>query len=367
MSEPSRPSEAPSTIKRKRRNKAAYKDESTKNRRQKRNNVQRYDAFTVKKATPFGGTEIARVDKQEGIHSQAWVNAIKPQPKSGFLCLPLELRNKIYIYALTDNATSPLLNPRKHGRFYRQTYPSINTEHFCSKLCYRALRPWEQFNEIAELPPDSVYHKSCQTIELYHILATLCSQTYLDVIGSGILYKISKFFFTSKYQLKNYVEFINPRFLPLLTHVCLTLPVHQKQISPFDKALFDALVKSLTLKKLEINIIVAWTLCIETFQQINKERIYRSAVRDEVLAKWASGRWEILADSGLQELIIRIRCPTKRVIRDKRSESFVADVRKRIGCGGEDDGPGKLEVYTGNLRFIEKRMIDEDFISLFGY
>jgi hypothetical protein len=185
--------------------------------------------------------------------------------------------------------------------------------------------------------------------------------------GSGILYKISKFFFTSKYQLKNYVGFINPRFVPLITHICLTLPAHLRQISPFDKALFDGLVKSLKLKKLEINIIVSWSLCIETEEQISNERSYRSTVRDEVFAKWASGRWEILANRGLQELIIRIRCPSQRVIRDTRSKSFVADVKKRIGCGGKDDGPGKLEVCTGHPRFIKKTWIDEDFLSLFGY
>jgi hypothetical protein len=101
----------------------------------------------------------------------AWANAIVPQP-CGFLRLPVEVRNKIYEHVINDFSCGPQgmypIKPRKRG----------------NKFCDPEWR-----------------NASNETTALYQ----LCRQVYVDVYGSGLLYRFRKFYFTSPTVMLNYL------------------------------------------------------------------------------------------------------------------------------------------------------------------
>jgi hypothetical protein len=103
--------------------------------------------------------------------SMAWANAIVPQ-SCGFLRLPVEIRNKIYEHVINDFSCGPQsdhpIKPRKKGkRFHSPEWRNASRE----------------------------------TIALYQ----LCRQAYIDVVGSGLLYKFRKFYFSSPTSMLNYL------------------------------------------------------------------------------------------------------------------------------------------------------------------
>lgn len=54
-------------------------------------------------------------------------------------------------------------------------------------------------------------------------LYLLCRQVYVDVVGSGLLYQIRKFFFTSPLTMLNYLWVINPRHKDAIRSIELDL------------------------------------------------------------------------------------------------------------------------------------------------
>ncbi|KAE9381472.1 hypothetical protein N431DRAFT_539121 [Stipitochalara longipes BDJ] len=116
-------------------------------------------------------------EPEVGIHSLAWAQAIAPQA-SGFLKLPIEVRNRIYEHVIGDWT--------------------------CGYGKGGSITPWKKArkfhdNEWRDAPKE--------TAGLY----LLCRQVYVDVVGSGLLYAFRKFHFTSPPTMLNYLWVINPR------------------------------------------------------------------------------------------------------------------------------------------------------------
>lgn len=116
-------------------------------------------------------------EPESGIHSLAWAQAILPQ-SSGFLKLPIEVRTRIYEHVIDDWACGPKLDspvmPWKKGRKFRDP-------------------DWKNAAQ--------------ETAALY----LLSRQVYIDVVGSGLLYRFRKFYFSSPTTMLNYLWVINPR------------------------------------------------------------------------------------------------------------------------------------------------------------
>ncbi|EPE25125.1 hypothetical protein GLAREA_11706 [Glarea lozoyensis ATCC 20868] len=276
------------------------------------------------------------IEKEEGIHSQAWVNAINPQPESSLLALPYELKLKIYTYALRTDWKQPILTPHKNGRHYRNMHP------------YPHLPPSRgegDFPCVRKRRMDE-YNRSCETIKTYNALSISCRQIYFEVVGSGVLYRISIFSFNSVYFLKNYVNFINPRFRPLITNLRMKVQDDgSRECTLFCTPLFKALTENLRLPKLEIVIDVDIDSCQVIYVRLdNSTSIYRRTlfVRQDCLAPWAAGPWHLLAGTGLKELAIRFRNDSRLPFADDDEEAleFVRGVGAIIGCGGDDEGDG---------------------------
>jgi hypothetical protein len=102
------------------------------------------------------------------MQSLAWAQSIVPQ-SCGFLRLPFEVRRTIYDLVIAEfsygrEAVQPL---KKGKKFYSPTWPDAATE----------------------------------TTALYH----LCRQSYVDVVGSGLLYRARPFWFKSPTLMLNYL------------------------------------------------------------------------------------------------------------------------------------------------------------------
>ncbi|KAE9370058.1 hypothetical protein N431DRAFT_484386 [Stipitochalara longipes BDJ] len=155
---------------------AAKIDESSNKKSYKK--LPGFDAFNTQ-AAPRGKKKGPLVVCREatppetGIHSFEWAAAIVPQ-SCGFLRLPFEVRRKIYDLMINDFAFSSFsIEPRKNGNKFLSPY-------------------WPNADQ--------------ETTALYQ----LCRQTYVDVVGSGLLYSAKTFLFRSPTLMLNYLWVINP-------------------------------------------------------------------------------------------------------------------------------------------------------------
>ncbi|KAF8866622.1 hypothetical protein BDZ45DRAFT_278459 [Acephala macrosclerotiorum] len=188
-----------------------------------------FDAFCKTKVTQVKrrkGRKLKMVECEDiaepetGIHSFEWAKAIIPQ-ESGFLKLPYEVRLKIYEHAVEDftftKADAPI-EPRKKGkRFWSPgwTGPATDTE------------------------------------RLYMI----CRQSYVDVVGSGLIYRLKPFTFPSPSMMLNYLLVIHPVHRDAIRSITFTAKLSrtgQKNIAPLALETLASMpnLQSLTLKLL---------------------------------------------------------------------------------------------------------------------
>ncbi|CZR50974.1 uncharacterized protein PAC_00849 [Phialocephala subalpina] len=157
-------------------------------------------------------------EPETGIHSLEWAKAIAPQ-ESGFLKLPYEVRLKIYEHAVEDFTFAKVdtpIEPRKKGkRFWSPgwDYPATDTE------------------------------------RLYMI----CRQSYVDVVGSGLIYRLKSFTFPSPAMMLNYLLVIHPVHRDAIRSIAFTAKLSrtsQQKIAPLALETLASMpnLQSLTLK-----------------------------------------------------------------------------------------------------------------------
>jgi hypothetical protein len=162
----------------------------------------------------------------EHVQSLQWARNIAPQ--SGFLTLPTEIREKIYNLALTSQPNSKPCPFLHH----------IITPH----------RLGQKFISKTHAP----------MISQNRTLSLICRQTYVDVVGGGLLYKFGTFSFSSPQTMDNYLRVINPahraciRNVRLLIHFAFKYPILPKKI--FQALSTDSLPSLQSLKiTLDVN------------------------------------------------------------------------------------------------------------------
>jgi hypothetical protein len=90
-------------------------------------------------------------------------------------------------------------------------------------------------------------------------LYLLCRQTYLDVVGRGLIYSQKLFFFCSQTLMLNYLWVIHPIHLNAIQSI--ELNINYNHALALNTQAFDKLAECRSLKNLFINIKVSPALC----------------------------------------------------------------------------------------------------------
>ncbi|KUJ22721.1 uncharacterized protein LY89DRAFT_728840 [Mollisia scopiformis] len=161
------------------------------------------------------------IEPTGGIHSVEWVQAIQEQKECGFLKLPYEVRIKIYRHAINDFTffSSTQIEPRKKGK------------KFTSYL-------WKD--------------PAGDTERLYMI----CRQTYVDLVGSGLLYQMIPFKFSSPQTMLNYLLVIHPVHRDAIRNIIVDINLIHVPKS-FHPLALSTLSSMTNLRYLEVQIIIA--------------------------------------------------------------------------------------------------------------
>lgn len=97
-------------------------------------------------------------------------------------------------------------------------------------------------------------------MEHYIVLLKVCRQTYLEVVGSGILYTLLKFAFTSEATMYHYLLAINPRHKDLIRSIHIHLTMTRGTLYLSRKALLT-LASLPSFRYLEVHIDIDYFLC----------------------------------------------------------------------------------------------------------
>jgi len=169
--------------------------------------------------------------------------------------LPIEVRNKIYGYVFGDNANYSI-KPKKAKK---------------------------KFRNVAE-PGNNL-------TTTYTTLSQVSRQFYVDITGSGLLYTLANFHFTSPYTMHNYLSVINPyhhlNFRTITFRVRIT-----STTSTIPTRALVTLASLPCLQHLTIEFDVDKYLCTLESSRNVKRRMYR--VKDKVLARLQDAKWAVL-------------------------------------------------------------------------
>lgn len=190
------------------------------------------------------------IEPETGIHSRAWAEAIVPQD-CGFLRLPLEIRMRIYEHVIRDWSIgrSPI-EPRKN----RMKFKSAS---------------WSKSDG--------------ETAQLY----LLCRQSYVDVVGCGLIYALKLFLFASPNLMLNYLWVIHPVHLSAIQSI--ELHINYNYSLSLDSLPFEKLLECTSLKNLFITIFVRSRDCHRSVMHVgnNFSAPYSYALPESLLTKLA--------------------------------------------------------------------------------
>lgn len=194
------------------------------------------------------------IEPETGIHSRAWAEAIVPQD-CGFLRLPLEIRMRIYELVIRGwSIGRNAIEPRKNRMKFKSGY-------------------WRKSDE--------------ETAQLY----LLCRQSYVDVVGRGLIYVQKLFFFASPTLMLNYLWVIHPVHLSAIQSIELHI-TYNRSLS-LNSLPFEKLIECTSLKNLFITIFVGSGDCRKTVTYVGNHSWaqYSYALPDSLLTKlsdWTS-------------------------------------------------------------------------------
>ncbi|KAE8444585.1 hypothetical protein EG329_014416 [Mollisiaceae sp. DMI_Dod_QoI] len=178
--------------------------------------------------------------------SLEWAKAIVPQPASGFLKMPFEVRLKIYELAVEDftftTPTTPIEPKKKGKKFWSPGW--INA---------------------AE-----------DTERLYMI----CRQSYVDVVGSGLIYRLKPFTFSSPAMMLNYLLVIHPVHRDAIRSISLTTKL-SRSIKNIQPLALSTLASLPNLQTLNLKLLLGYNLCDRIL--VGNRRHFAFTVRTDIL------------------------------------------------------------------------------------
>ncbi|KAH8683128.1 hypothetical protein BGZ60DRAFT_524467 [Tricladium varicosporioides] len=235
-----------------------------------------FDAFELKQKTPHG-TQTTVISPEDGIHSLNWAILTPLQPNAGFLKLPLEIRNRIYALALL-HPNHPIGNTYIHPRKKLKRY--INGEH------------------TATSPP---------IITTYNTLTHICRQFYIDVVGSGLLYRWVTWDFSSPNHMCRYLSTINPAHKNVIKDIHVNFNATQSARSP-PMAFFKMLVSIKNLTRLRLTITINKDLLV--WRPGQYARIpspgYPVFLRTHTIQNLKTDKWAMLKNTPLQHFGLKL-------------------------------------------------------------
>ena len=169
--------------------------------------------------------------------------------------MPIEVRNKIYGYVFGDNANYSI-KPKKAKK---------------------------KFRNVAE-PGNNL-------TTTYTTLSQLSRQFYVDITGSGLIYALANFHFTSPYTMHNYLGVINPYHHLNFRTVTLRVRIISITSTVPTRALV-ALASLPHLQHLTIEFDVDKYLYTLGSSRNIRHRMCR--VKDKVLARLQDAKWAVL-------------------------------------------------------------------------
>lgn len=198
---------------------------------------------------------------------------VKPQ-ESPFLKLPLEIRERICEHAIScPTNTGP-----------------------CNVRPQKQLKKIRDAGETARLyAPDS--HISLPT---YNALSLVSRQVYIEVVGSGILYRIADFHFGSPAIMFNYLDRINPIQKARITRIVVEVGMTKAGL---ETKFFDTLQGLTSLQRLRITIFGGTPQCSKPALALRRGAqpvICKMDWLDSALKE--KSKWEALQKLPLKEL-----------------------------------------------------------------
>jgi hypothetical protein len=97
-------------------------------------------------------------------------------------------------------------------------------------------------------------HASLSLLESYHALSLVCRQFYIDIVGSGSLYRFANFFFIDRFSLSKYVLNINPFHTSVIRSVKLQLAFDASRPEATIEQPMEVLAKLESLEFLELKV-----------------------------------------------------------------------------------------------------------------
>lgn len=159
----------------------------------------------------------------ETFKSLVWSLAIVPQPGT-FLDLPYEIRQKIYTYCLlADSFEQPVIRPQKHGKKFVSTANGL-------------------------------------VLPRYNAISLISRQTYVDIVGGGVMYSVTNFDFNSPTLMANYLSCINPAHKTLIRTISLRIRITKSQPN-IAKKVSSTLAALVSLQHLEIYLSIDKDFC----------------------------------------------------------------------------------------------------------
>lgn len=223
------------------------------------------------------------IEPETGIHSRAWAEAIVPQD-CGFLRLPLEIRMRIYELVIRGwSIGRNAIEPRKNRMKFKSGYWRKSDEGMPFLLEFN-LKP-AKLGGGASLETEA--NIKTETAQLY----LLCRQSYVDVVGRGLIYVQKLFFFASPTLMLNYLWVIHPVHLSAIQSIELHI-TYNRSLS-LNSLPFEKLIECTSLKNLFITIFVGSGDCRKTVTYVGNHSWaqYSYALPDSLLTKlsdWTS-------------------------------------------------------------------------------
>lgn len=193
------------------------------------------------------------------IQSLNWAANINPQ--NGFLSFPVEVRNLVYSYLFTSTHIN---NPRKDGKKFRE-----------SRL--------------------DTTKSSESAIKVYNTLSSLSRQTYVDVVGGGLLYQHAKFTFSTPDAMKRYLDVINPAHRDVLRNINVDIRL-TNDATPLPPSLLPTLSSLLSLTHLKLTFRLGYSVAVTRYYLPNPNSHwpnlgYVQGVDDGVVVRLAMATW----------------------------------------------------------------------------
>lgn len=197
----------------------------------------------------------------------------------GFLRLPLEIRMRIYEHVIRDWSIgrSPI-EPRKN----RMKFKSASWSKSDGGMPF-LLELYPESLQLCGASSETKANIQTETAQLY----LLCRQSYVDVVGCGLIYALKLFLFASPNLMLNYLWVIHPVHLSAIQSI--ELHINYNYSLSLDSLPFEKLLECTSLKNLFITIFVRSRDCHRSVMHVgnNFSAPYSYALPESLLTKLA--------------------------------------------------------------------------------